>query len=305
MLVPPSVPIPDTLKGIDDLIRTNFEEFRAVWFTRLLIATFLVVFGLVLEGPELWHEIHSITQRWMFRRHFHFSLPEEHTPEWAKLFAFVGWMFIVVGVAGEFVADSFLSKADGYVQKFDEILLAETTRSAGNARISAERAALAAAAAKADAKTAKEEAGAVKGIADAARKDAKDALAKAQVAQRSLAHAESDAAKAQAAASDALSKSTEAESHLKDAMQLASEAQAELKRVTSPRTLGQSSQVVATLKAFKDQEYVFSGVAGDKEAMEFLVQIDDLLKSAEWKGRRLYQLFSVFRLSNLEVTTRI
>jgi hypothetical protein len=128
MLLPPSVPIPDTLKGIDELIRIDFETFRATWFARLLAATFLVAVGLVMEGPELWHEIHSIIWHWNFRRRFHFSLPEEHTPEWVKLLAFVGWIFIVAGVGGEFVADSFVSKADGYVQKFDEILLSEAQR---------------------------------------------------------------------------------------------------------------------------------------------------------------------------------
>jgi hypothetical protein len=52
-------------------------------------------------------------------------------PSWAKLLAFVGWLFIVMGVAGEYVADSFVSRADGYVQTFDEILLTETqTRTA-------------------------------------------------------------------------------------------------------------------------------------------------------------------------------
>jgi hypothetical protein len=125
---PPPVPIPDVLKGIDDLIRTELEAFRQLWFDRLLMATGAVVIGLVAEGPELWHEITSIVGHWRFNRRFHFSLPEKRTADWAKLLAFVGWIFIVAGVAGEFVADSFLSKADGYVQKFDEILLADAQR---------------------------------------------------------------------------------------------------------------------------------------------------------------------------------
>jgi hypothetical protein len=112
-MVPPSVPIPDTLSGVDDLIRIGFENFRAIWFERLLTATFLVVVGLFLEGPELWHEIRAMKRRWSFTRRFHFSLPEESTPHRAKLLAFIGWVLIVVGVAGEFVADSFVSKADG------------------------------------------------------------------------------------------------------------------------------------------------------------------------------------------------
>jgi hypothetical protein len=86
------------------------------------------VVGLGLEGPELWHDIASIVSRWHFKHRFHFSLPEEHSPDWVKLLAFVGWLLIVIGVAGEYVADSFVSKADGYVQTFDEILLTEAQR---------------------------------------------------------------------------------------------------------------------------------------------------------------------------------
>jgi len=129
----PPIPIsrPDTLKGVDDLIRASHGVFREACFNWLLVATGLVVVGLVLEGPELWHEITSIIRNWRFNRNFHFSLPEEHTPNWVKLLAFVGWIFIVLGVTGEYVADSFVSKADGYVQTFDEILLHESqTRTA-------------------------------------------------------------------------------------------------------------------------------------------------------------------------------
>jgi hypothetical protein len=126
MIVPPPMLRPDTLKGIDTLIRADFIAFRETCFNWLLAATGLVVVGLAFEGPELWHEISSITRRWCFRRKFRFSLPEEHTPNWAKLLASLGWLLIVVGVVGEYVADSFVSRADGYVQTFDQILLAET-----------------------------------------------------------------------------------------------------------------------------------------------------------------------------------
>lgn len=125
MLPPPSI-TPDTLKGIDDLIRAGLIGFRENCFNWLLAATGLVIAGLVLEGPELWYEILSIVRHWGFRRKFKFSLPEEHTPNWVKLIAFVGWIVIVIGVAGEYVADSFVSRADGFVQTFDEILLTET-----------------------------------------------------------------------------------------------------------------------------------------------------------------------------------
>jgi hypothetical protein len=57
-----------------------------------------------------------------------------------KLVGTLGWVLIVVGVTGEFVADSFVSKADGFVQKFDEILLADAQRKTG---LASERAAMA------------------------------------------------------------------------------------------------------------------------------------------------------------------
>jgi hypothetical protein len=127
----PPIPIPDALKGVDDLIHAGFDAYRNACFHWLLVATGFVVVGLVFEGPELWHEITSIVSHWRFIRKFQFSLPEQHIPDWAKLLAFVGWLLIVAGVAGEYVADSFVSKADGYVQTFDEILLTEArTRTA-------------------------------------------------------------------------------------------------------------------------------------------------------------------------------
>lgn len=195
MLSPPSIPIPDTLKGIDDLIRADFEAFRALWFTRLLAATFFVVVGLVMEGPELWHEIHSISYRWNFQRRFHFSIPEEHTPEWAKVLAFVGWMVIVAGVAGEFVADSFVSKADGFVQKFDEILLADAQQKSSLAN---ERAAMAFERA---AQTEKEAAEDLKAT-NIARQQAEEARQKAEGLRAQVAENEKEAAQLRKDAED-------------------------------------------------------------------------------------------------------
>lgn len=132
-----SIRIPVALKGIDDLIRAGFESYRDSCFNWLLVATGVVVIGLFFEGPELWKEIGSIIGHWRFERRFHFHLPEERTSNKTKLLASVGWLLIVLGVSGEFVADSFVSKADGYVQQFDEILLADAQRQTELAKIRA------------------------------------------------------------------------------------------------------------------------------------------------------------------------
>src|SRR5450631_3650447 len=128
-----SVPRPDTLIGVDDLIRKELSEYRDSCFGWLLKATALVVVGLGFEGAELWHEIPAIIRHWHFRRRFHFSLPEYQPPNCTKLLASVGWFLIVLGVAGEYVADSFVSRADGYVQTFDEILAADADKSVRSA----------------------------------------------------------------------------------------------------------------------------------------------------------------------------
>jgi hypothetical protein len=263
MLLPPSVPIPDTLKGIDDLIRINLEAFRATWFVRLLAATFLVVVGLVMEGPELWHEIHSIIWHWSFKRSFHFSLPEEHPPEWAKLLAFAGWMFIVIGVGGEFVADSFLSKADGYVQKFDEILLTEAQRGTALAR---ERAS---AAYERASENEKETANTLK-QAEQERADAAKSLAAAETARKEAEGFQLQIAQANERAAQAEEQSAKAE--------------LELAKLKTPRTLSieQQERIASMIKRFPGTPYDL-WVSGDSDSTALMGLIDSTLRSADWK----------------------
>jgi hypothetical protein len=294
------MPILDTLKGVDDLIRTDLEVFREIWFNRLLAATLLVVIGLAMEGPELWYEISSIFRHGPFVRRFHFSLPEQHAPNWVKLLAFVGWVLIVGGVAGEYVADSFASKADGYVQKFDEILLADTTRNAGDAATSA--------------RIAREESTAAKTEADAAKLSAGEALTRAHAAEGSLAKAEDDAGKAQTAAAGALTTATDAstragkaeaslgraeaeaksaESSAANALILAREARQEaasfesdlarLKQQAADRVLDeyQQEQIRLRVEPFLGSPYELA-VADTPEATILLIEIDAAVDSAGW-----------------------
>jgi hypothetical protein len=124
VLIEPVAPI--VIKGLDDLVRSDFESFRDIWFNRLLISTAVVVIGLLFELPEIWHDsIRAI------RDLRHSSRPTAELPSWMKLLISLGWLLIVVGVVGEFVADSFVSKADGIVQTFDETLIADAQRKTG------------------------------------------------------------------------------------------------------------------------------------------------------------------------------
>ena len=246
---------PDTLKGVDDLIRATHEAFREACFNWLLVATALVVIGLVLEGPELSHEISSIIRNWRFNRKFHFSLPEQHAPDWVKLLAFVGWILIVLGVGGEFIADSFVSKADGYVQTFDEILLHEAqTRTA----FASERASAA---------------------YERAAETEREAAAENAIAAKSLAEAET----ARKEAEGFQLRIAEANERAASAEKNAAEAQLELGRLKSPRSLTHVPEMVLSLKQFEGTEYTFSFVFQDEDSIKLLRAIDDLLHQAGWK----------------------
>lgn len=183
--------------------------------------------------------------------------------------AFIGWVLIVVGVAGERIAEVKVKDFDVRIQECSDAKVTAATLQAGDAAAST--------------KIAHEEADAVKGIAAEARADAKDALTKAQAAQRELAHAEADAAKAQTVASKALSTADKAESHLADAMRRAKELTDDLARLTTPRHLFHKTTIVAPLKAFTGTEYVFIGTCGDQECFDLVSDIDELLELAGWK----------------------
>jgi hypothetical protein len=148
--------MPDTLVGLDELIRSELEKFAAHWFWALLGFTLLVALGLMFEFPEILHDTVGALKE-ICRCP---TVKRKLSPK-AKLLGTFGWILIIAGVVGEGVAEGFLFKADGLVLKFDEILLADTTKSAGAARASAKQAANAAEFANGQAKRAKDEADAV------------------------------------------------------------------------------------------------------------------------------------------------
>src|SRR5579863_6713027 len=124
--IPPIIP-----KGLDDLVRSEFEAFRDGWFNWLLFWTAVVAVGLLFELPEIWHDTVDAIRALVGK-----PKGPEIAP-WMKLLVSVGWLLIVVGVSGEFVADSLVSKADGIVQTFDEILIADAQRQTELAKIRA------------------------------------------------------------------------------------------------------------------------------------------------------------------------
>jgi hypothetical protein len=51
-----------------------------------------------------------------------FALTSHEVPPRWKVLAFVGWIMIAVGVAGEGIFEAMVSRADGQVQTFNDIL---------------------------------------------------------------------------------------------------------------------------------------------------------------------------------------
>lgn len=133
MIVSPTASFTEIAKNIDDFVRSDFESFRDGWFHWLLFWTAIVAVGLLFELPEIIHDsVEAI------RNLRHIPTPTSEIRPWMKLLVSVGWLLIVVGVMGEFVADSFVSNADGIVATFNENLLADAQRRTG---IASERAA--------------------------------------------------------------------------------------------------------------------------------------------------------------------
>lgn len=143
------------IQAVDLAIREDFETLRNSYFHFLLWMTGLVALGLLMEAPEIWHDVVSFFKR-----------SNEDAPPRAKLAAAVGWLLIIVGVAGEGVAEALVSNADGLLQTFNNIMLSEASTDAGSARVSALAAAQAASRANAELDKAEKKLGVITQRAD-------------------------------------------------------------------------------------------------------------------------------------------
>jgi hypothetical protein len=248
---------PEMLRHLDGLIREDLLNLRDLYFEWLLIFCGFVVLGVILEGPEVVHETFAMIR--------HTPALEKKTAPWITWLALIGWLFVVLGVAGELATDALVSKADGLVQTFNDILLADAEREsaqaelrAGDAKTSADDAALAAKRAERSADTAQL-------LARGARQEA-DSFEKDIVS-----------AKEQAA---------DAESHLAEALKRAARAQAELDRLKAPRTLSdeQAEALARKLKPFGPQVFEVTPYWDSKESRTIAERIAAVLvEGAGWK----------------------
>lgn len=129
--------LPSLVQALDAAIRQDLQNCRDSYFSWLLISTAVVAIGVAMEGPELVYETIRIF------RHKCLGQRSRPVPDWVTLIALLGWGFVVLGVAGEGVAEGLVSRADATLQSFNDILLGGAIREAGAARVSAESAAVA------------------------------------------------------------------------------------------------------------------------------------------------------------------
>jgi hypothetical protein len=159
-------PLSSIVARVDDSIKNGLEASRDLWFVLLVVSTVLVFVGVVLEEAEGWmpylERLLPLTEIMQYRL--------------IKRVAKLGWILIVAGVMGEGAFEVLVSRADNQLHQFDEAVLNEARREAGDAATSAEIAREEADAARAEAETAKTAAGIALGKSDRANAAAGKAL---------------------------------------------------------------------------------------------------------------------------------
>ena len=105
----------------DELARSDLEALRTIFFVCLVAATIAVFAGVVLEEGEAW--MHAI-------KHL-LPLDPITVYRWAKRLVKIGWILIVIGVAGEGIFEVLVTRADDILGTFDNILLTEARKDAG------------------------------------------------------------------------------------------------------------------------------------------------------------------------------
>jgi hypothetical protein len=119
---------------LDNSIRDELQRWGDSLFLAVLISALLVVVGVALEGPEVLHEIWPklftcFTGGSFFRiRKFKRTI---------KILGLVGWLLVVVGVAGEGVFEGLQNRAESQLRTFNDTLLREARLTAGTAKQSA------------------------------------------------------------------------------------------------------------------------------------------------------------------------
>jgi hypothetical protein len=120
-------PVSVTLAALDESSKSSLEAVRNWYFWLLVISTVVVLAGVILEEAEGWMP------------YLKTLLPLQPLTEYRliKKLAKFGWILICVGVMGEGVFEVLVANADTAIHRFDEALLNQARREAGDAAKSA------------------------------------------------------------------------------------------------------------------------------------------------------------------------
>ena len=247
------------LQLLNEAVKDGFQNLRDSYFLKLLLCTWIVVFGVIAEEAE-----YVLSWKWVLRiLPLGIAVPKNRLDSWARALSKIGWVLIVIGVAGEGLYEARVSRADGWLQDFSNILLASAQRQAADA------------------------------IGDAGR-----ANQRASENERQAALARSDAKKAEGHLADALAKAESAKALAKgyDKQIAESKAQAEaahavaeserlerikLEAAVAPRSLSleQQRQIAAVCRQFAGHRVLVSSYGLDGEGAAIGAQIITLLRS--------------------------
>lgn len=107
--------VPEIIATVtDELIRTDLQTLRDTYFNWLIGAAIFVFVGVCLEEAEI-----------LFPKRI----------QLAKRLGRLGWLLIMLGVAGEGVFETLVSRADGLLQEFNNIVLVSAKAQAESATL--------------------------------------------------------------------------------------------------------------------------------------------------------------------------
>lgn len=232
----------DLAAKLQQCATNDFAGPRDYWFNWLAHFTTMVAVGLVFELPELAYELRLIAREWI--PYFRYRIvTRPHREHIAKVLAFVGWILIVAGVAGERVAEVKVKDFDARIQECSDAKVAKAILDAGDAAASAT--------------TARQEADALQTKADALNKQLDRVKAEAEAAQGKIATVSQQA--------------DETDERLKLALSMLS--------VRSVRNL---KDITDKLKQWKwPQNVAFKSYSGDSEAFNICVELALAMESAK------------------------
>lgn len=126
------------IDALDESIRTELQRSSEWYFAGVIVSAIVVAIGVAMEGPEIFHELWPNLFSW-----FTWSSLDKlrRFERRIKIAGLVGWLLVVVGVAGEGVFELVQNRAEGQLQTFNSVLLRDARLTATTAKDAASDAA--------------------------------------------------------------------------------------------------------------------------------------------------------------------